>query len=66
MGETNYIRGRTGLYGQRRSQCSDAARELHFERTWTLTPIERIRLSLSLGRRLRRLVSDPALTGARG
>ena len=62
---TNQHRG-TGFYGQRRSRCSDAAREMHIERTWMLAPIERIRLALSLGRRLRRLRSDPDPAGTRG
>ena len=50
-----------GLYGQRKSRCADAARELHMERTWMLSPIERIRLSLSLGRRLCHLMPDPPM-----
>ena len=66
MDETNSQRRGNGLYGQRKSRCSDAARELHIERTWMLAPIERIRLSLSLGRRLRRLTPKPGPTGARG
>ena len=66
MDETNKQHRATGLYGQRRSRCSDAARELHIERTWMLAPIERIRLALSLGRRLQRLRSDPEPAGTRG
>lgn len=64
MYKTNHRQGEVGLYGQRRSACADAARELHIERTWTLTPIERIRLSLSLGRRLRHLMRDTLRTNA--
>ena len=66
MDETKERHRATGLYGQRRSRCSDAARELHIERTWKLAPIERIRLALSLGRRLQRLRSDPDPAGTRG
>lgn len=66
MDETPREQGVEGLYGQRRSRCADAARKLHIERTLAMAPIERIRLALSLGRRLRRLSSRPAAARARG
>ena len=65
MDESSNQRRGNGLYGQRRSRCSDAARELHIERTWMLAPIERIRLALSLGRRLQRLRRDADPAGTR-
>ena len=66
MDETNRRRQRTGLYGQRISRCADASRELHIERTWMLDPVERIRFSLSLGRRLGRLAKRPVVTRTLG
>ena len=65
MDKTTSQRRESGLHGQRRSRCSDTARELRIERTWALAPIERIRLSPSLGRRLRRVTLKPGPTGAR-
>ena len=66
MDETQRAHRETGLYGQRKSRSADTARELHIERTWALDPIERIRLSLSLGRRLRRLADRSVAARARG
>lgn len=66
MHEANHRQSEVGLYGQRKSRCADAARELHMERTWMLSPIERIRLSLSLGRRLPHLIPGPLPTNQRG
>ncbi|MBM4377673.1 MAG: hypothetical protein FJ095_21580 [Deltaproteobacteria bacterium] len=39
----------------RRSQSAEAARRMEVERVLAMTPLERVRLALRLGRRMRRL-----------